>query len=767
MAIEDKKEAYMFNLKRYRFLAGVSAGILALFCFISIGLAQEESDAFTLEEITVTAQKRAENLQKVPIAMEVLAGEELKQFGYNDIDEILNNVSSVMINTAEDGLRVSIRGMSNDNAIFNDMQTSKPTVAVNKDGVYTNRNTGNTDLFDIQRVEVLFGPQSTLYASASPGGIVNVITSDPKIDAYEGSGMLEYGNYSQIKTEGVINLPLADRMALRAAFSTSAHDGYLSNGGDDEDSKAARVKYLFEPNDRISLVVTGEISKSDTLGFTGAKQFENQNDDYFTDGTPLDDPWTSASDLPPLSTVREERRISARLEWNLGAVGTLSMVPSYTKASNFRKGITETGMFTIVQALTTLDGDTTEKSAELRLASSEDFPFKWILGANYYESVEDQHSFYYEQNDDDPDVMDSNRISIGKQETKAVYGNITYPLTDRFRVTAGTRMTWDTLTNSEKRWLGEGDPSDLTQMETSVMEYDDPDYKIGIEYDVSDFSMIFADWSTSYRVNGKGPDKIIPPEQLEAYTIGAKNRFFDNRLQVNISAYYYDYENFFTVGDPVNTIVDYNDNGIVDPGETEQQHDLGQLTSGDAEVWGGDLQTSTIITEKDRLDLSVSYINKEFTSIIFDYEQITNNIGLEDMSYNGYPMTNAPHWTINANYSHNFDLPNGGTLAPRLEYRFQSSYFMTWQAHMISLEQDQDGNYYYAKIDRDDVRVQESHRIGDFSILYTPPGGNWTVNVYVRNLENYALKRSLIGQMGGELRLSPPRTYGVVLTARF
>jgi len=404
------------------------------------------------------------------------------------------------------------------------------------------------------------------------------------------------------------------------------------------------------------------------------------------------------------------------------------------------------------------------------MASSADFPFKWIVGFNAYRSIENMHQWYFELNDADPDVMDSNRKSIGEQNTTALYANITYPITEAFRVTGGFRKTSDELINEGFQWSGVGDPNILGPGRDgrSVMEYTDPDYKVGVEYDLGENSMLFTDWSTSYRVNGKGPDKVMPPEKLAAYTLGSKNRFFNNKLQLNFSAYYYDYKDFFTVGDPVNTIDDYDGDGQVDYGvETEQRHDLGQLTTGDATVKGFDLQTTTIITANDKLDLSISYVTKKFADIIFDYTDLTNNLGLADMSYNGLEMTNAPHWTINLNYSHSILLPGGGVITPRLEYRFQSSYLMTWQREYISLAQYPDGTYYYYREPRGNIILQEAHRLGDLSLLYAHANGAWTANFYVKNLENYALKRSLIGQGGGELRLGPPRTYGAVLTVRF
>jgi iron complex outermembrane receptor protein len=303
------------------------------------------------------------------------------------------------------------------------------------------------------------------------------------------------------------------------------------------------------------------------------------------------------------------------------------------------------------------------------------------------------------------------------------------------------------------------------------MEYDKPDYKLGVEYDLSDSSMFFADLSTSYRINGAAPNKVIPPERLKAYTVGTKNRFWGNKLQLNASAYYYDYKNFFTIGDPVNTLLDENENGQWDPGEDQFEHDLGQLTYGDATIYGFDLQTSTIISANDRLDLSISYVNKKFADIIFDYYPQTNWLGLEDMSYNGMKMTNAPPWTVTFEYSHNFNLPNGGVLTPRLNFRFSSGYCLTWQAHRIDLVREGPGEglytYYFTKTPRGNERFQESYRLGDISMTYADPSGKWTLNFYVKNLENYALKRSLQGPGGDELRLGPPRTFGAILSVRY
>jgi iron complex outermembrane receptor protein len=724
-----------------------------------------------LEEITVTAQKRSENQQKVAIAMDVITGEDLKTKGDNDIDDILGNLSSVMITSASDGLRVSIRGMSNDSEPQNNLNTSKPTVAVNRDGVYTNRNTSNTNLFDLERVEVLMGPQSTLYASASPGGVVNVMTADPKLDEYGGYGILEYGTYENIRMEGAMNAPIGEKMAVRGAFASSQHDGYLSNGEDDQNSNAGRMKFLAKPTDKLSMVVTGELSKSISKGNSGVVLFSDEDD--------VDDPWTAADSDAADSISNEEKRFTAKIDYDFGYAGTLSIVPAYTTADNESES-TYTNFVRTVDGMTEADlkeyeyGTMEEKNLEIRMASSEDFPFKWVAGFNYYKSEETQNQEAYITEDDDG-LPDDNHQYESDTETKAVYGNITYPVTETLRATGGIRMTWDEFSTGGYTWDVDHNPTNpyaLEPMDQSSMDYSDPDYKLGVEYDLSESSMFYADYSTSYRLNGTSRDNILPPENLTAYTIGAKNRFFGNRLQVNVAAYYYDYENFFANGDSVRTIEDDNENGVWDEGENDNVDDMGQQTVGDAEIYGLDLSTTTVITANDKLDFSVSYISKTFKDITFDYEEITNSFGLDDLSYNDKEMTNAPEWTATIGYSHNFYLSSGASISAGIDYKFSSSYLLTWQELQPNLieDQDEDGNttgYHYEYESSSEYRKQDAYRIGNISVVYTSPDGKWSLSGYVKNIENTAVKRSLMGQNGDDLRLNSPRTSGLIFSVNF
>jgi iron complex outermembrane receptor protein len=223
-------------------------------------------------------------------------------------------------------------------------------------------------------------------------------------------------------------------------------------------------------------------------------------------------------------------------------------------------------------------------------------------------------------------------------------------------------------------------------------------------------------------------------EKLNAYTVGSKNRFFNNRLQVNASGYLYNYNDFHAMHSQVIA----PDTGLPDDGAQ---------TQADAVMYGADIQTTAILSGKDTLNLSVSYLNTEFKDLVFDWYSEE----LEDTDWTGKEMTFSPNWTISGNYKHIFDLPDGSTVSARIEARYQTSF-------ITSIIEEVGG------VDYTGFRYQEAHVMADFSAAYSNPDGKWTLTGYVKNITNYAEKRSLIQQT---LNISAPRTYGAVLSARF
>jgi iron complex outermembrane receptor protein len=750
-----------------------------------------DSDEFVLEEITVTAQKRAESQQRVPIAMEVISGEEITELGKNDIDEMLQGVSNTIIEKAQDGYRVTIRGVTDNSEAFKGQSMAPPAVAINLDGVYSTKKDTGSGLFDVERVEVLYGPQSTLYSSNSPGGIVNVVTANPKLDKYEGSGSLEYGNYNLVHTEGALNAPLNDIMALRASFSTSKRDGYLSNGNDDEDTRSARLRTLIQPTDALSFVLTGETTRNTAVGFGGGVQAFDTEDGHwyeqskagiqvtYDDLGPVTDPWIGVSNDKVLSSDQITEKIYGQFTIDTN-VGTVILTPSYSE----RNGTSESefanpGSQDIEVSYMTQYVE--EKSFEVRMSSPEDFPFQWIAGGTYYKSFDRNIDESQEYLDSSPTTV--NGVYYEKwgrwsdrqmtNENKAFFLNVTYPVSDAFRATAGYRQSWDKFITDNYEIKGEpGSPDYVYAYEPFLMENDgDPDYKIGLEYDLADNSMLYASYATSYRVQGMGggppgTTTTQDPEELTAYTVGAKNRFFDNSLQLNAALYYYDYRNYRAGGNDTEVwLYDTDGDGEQDQNETGRDGNANGV--GDGRVIGLDLSANWIISPNDRLNLTASYMNSEWTDLLIDYEYDysggydsdgvwqddligigENGDGIDD--FTGEEMMSSPPININLTYDHNFTLPNGGSLKAALTVKYKTAFDLSWRK----------ADYV--------INHQEDYHMEDINLVYNDPSGNLSISAYCKNITNYAEKRSLLNMAGTRLlSIGNPRTYGAVLSVKF
>lgn len=740
-------------------MAGISIGF-----FLSdipyIPAQETAGDEFTLEEITVTAQKREENTQKVPITMDVFSGEQLKELGNNNINQILENVASVVVNKTGQSMRVSLRGISDDQP-EGSVQMSTPSVAINTDGIMTNRQKPGTGLFDIERVEVLYGPQSTLYASATPGGIVNIVSAAPKTDKFEVSGTLEYGSYNLLHMEAAVNVPISKIFALRAAINTTKRDGYLDNGGEDEDSKAGRLRALIQPSENFSFLLTGELGKTANRGFGSVVVFENQDD--------VDDPWTAAAGGPGGGGggARDitDKKIYGTMNLNT-KFANIALTPSYSESSEPDSVGEMSGPFGVEIHAQSMER--WEKNVEMRISSPEDFFFKWIGGYIWYESLDKRN---------DETVGTSNhRNQMNEQKTSAFYGNITYPFVEQFRGTAGIRISKDTNDSiNEEMPPGPG----KEPVEETHMKYTNPDYKIGFEYDLGKDAMLYGDYTTSYRAQGMLFDESgnqFPPEELNSYQVGIKSRLMQNKLQVNSSAYYYDYKNYAGVSGYQYLIFnDYDGDGVATPGvivdgrrEVDAAFDENGKTYGNYFQYGIDLQVSAILTDKDKLDTSVSYMHDEFTKMKFDLLDVTNEQGIPDQDYKGKGTTFTPDWTITMSYDHRFDLPNGSSITTRLDGRYKSEFYISFVEYEMRMDTENStaDNIITQIVDMRKTRVQEAFYTGNFSASYLHSNGKWTLTGYVKNLTNYAEKRSLVFG-GSQMQISAPRTYGGVMSVRF
>jgi len=463
--------------------------------------------------------------------------------------------------------------------------------------------------------------------------------------------------------------------------------------------------------------------------------------------------------------------------------GDISFIPSYSKrsADDVRNDVEIYFADDPEVYFTTQYGEnyTETKQAELRITSPEDFPFKWIVGAVLYDEVRERltDDYFYDEND--------STMSISQDKT-ALYANITYPLTDRFRVNAGYRQSWDDVVTISL-------PPKVGSTGITGQDYSKPDTKVGIEYDMADNAMLYANYATSYRIDPMSlvvAGKKNDPQELTAYTAGAKSRFLDNTLQVNASAFYYDYYNKFfrpnfTSGsfgrgeiiieanypytDPDTGIsypgTDFNNDGDfidtnlragderLEPGWSSDL--VGRRVGdpnkqyGDFESYGVDVSVDWVPTPKDRVGLTVLYLHTEWTDAVMEYycSWVWPDAGYD---YGGRPETYSPEWSLHASYRHIFDLGSFGTLIPQVDVQYKAEYDVSF------LEMYRPFSY------------QEAYAIWNAALTFNHASDRWSVNAYVKNIDEYAAKTFFNGRGSTvTLGLTDPQLYGVVVSAKF
>lgn len=737
---------------------------------IAVVFAQDETAEFTLEEITVTAAKTGEeDLQKVPIAMEVITGKDFASAAKANVDDILEGLSNVFINTSADGMRISIRGIADTDPVYGGQKFSSPTVAMNVDGAYNAMNTSGQNLFDVERIEVLMGPQSTLYSSNSPGGVVNIVTAAPKTDKFSGNFSAEYGSYERSVLQAALNVPIImDKVAVRLSLNRTRENSFLDTDELATKNDAARLKLLWSATDDFEMTLIGNYAKNGNRGEMGDSvvQFITSSNDAWTAAPNAGGPGGSSggNDLDQIT-----KGGSANISWNT-PVGNLTVVPSYSESDSSGSqtgsiilgppGPPGTPGQIIEQGSWESKRVQTQKGAEARMASSEDFSFKYVMGATYYKNEFDAAQTYepaYSSNDSWND-MDSTQ--------KAVYANITYPLpfNEKLSLVAGYRYSWD---DAHQISFQPGRGNDETEMNVS-----NPDVKVGFQYDSSDSMMFYGNYSSSFRTDSQAMSNNVgvrPAEELTAYTLGAKTRLFNNRVQVNTSAFYYDYLNKFAQDSPSRgnftqadleshflpggtSYYDYimaqggGRSNVVD-GVTYYAVDDGGFNGwGDARSFGLDLSVSWIATEKDKVEFTASYLDMEWTSLDFIYLYTDF---FPNHNYDGRTGPNAPKLSMTANYEHRFDIGSYGTLVPHVEMQYRSKFDLIF---------DQSNDPGYGR--------QEAYSIFNASVAFNSASQKWSVNGIVKNITDYAVKRSYDKEQQ-TLRIGDPRTYSITASVNF
>lgn len=694
------------------FLGVGSGAFLALSSMLlSPVMTVAEERTMALEEIVVTARRQEESLQEVPVAVSVLSGEELQQTGGLKIDTVGKMAPNVHFEAAggTSGVKspeIFIRGMGQRDFI----PVEDPAVGVYLDGVYMGRNIGSVfDLIDVQRIEVLRGPQGTLFGMNTIGGAVNIVSKAPG-DELEGSVRVSAGDEGFWELNGTVNIPISDGVAARLSAFARERDGYvkalqyndLDLGSDD--IWGLRGNLRAEVSDNVTVNVAVDYSKAkETPGalsaISGIGSFDEQpltlglpiqpfaffhNAIYSGDpascGTAGGQASNSACYGPVWSTGMYETNASfvdnngdqvnpeqdvevlggnVTVEWDLGNV-TLKSITSYRE---FDISLYNDLDFSplILFANNHPEYAQDQKSQEFQFnGEAFDGRMNYVLGLYYFEeeaieTIYNQITFAPPLGGG-PDHFFQNIDRLVNNDSHAIFGQANFDLSDDLTLTVGLRWTesnkefeLDTLRRvgplSEQR-------GELTTKETTPL--------VSLAWDVSDNVMLYATYSEGYRdgsyaarFTGVVPDPLpnYDPEFVTNYELGMKSTLMDGRVRFNATAFMMDYE-------------DMQISASSDQVATASTKE----NLGDATMTGLELEMTALVSEKFTLGANFGYLDDEVDSL--KGTLVSNTIVIGESS--DLPMT--PDWTFSLMAKYETELSAGGLLRLRADYVVKDEY---------------------------------------------------------------------------------------------
>lgn len=719
-----------------------------------------------LQEIVVTAQRRSENLQRAPLQINVVTGDALARSGSTEVRDLQTLVPGLNIQQAGVYTQFTVRGVGSVvTTPFGD-----PAVAFNVDDVYIARPTGSHGTFyDLERVEVLKGPQGTLYGRNATAGAVNVITAAPKFDDSFGANV-RYGSYNQVVADGFANLKLGDTVAIRAAGQIANRDGYYKDGYDDEDSKAGRLQLLFKPSDTLSLVLGGDYAAERGKGsgvvpypYPGGDPWAGPSSAVVRDfvATNLKVPYSLITPAGRTNLVNFEGfgrvhndnwGFHGRLDWDLG-FGKLSTIASYRVSSVHSIGYP--GAFAFAPDVTSR-----QHSFETRLASNGSSPLTWLVGLYYYkESQRGTQATDFVDNSDPLHPFFGTILTFAPitDETYAAFTQETLAITPRLRLTGGIRYFSEIKTSEGSTKSVSPFPPVLgsaTIANSGRLSWSKANFRAGVDYDLGEQSLVYAAVANGFKAggfySGAAPSAVNPtpnsyaPEALTSYTFGTKNRFFGQRLQLNAEIFYWDYKNrqYINFG-PVNTGTAANLAGAI------------TINVGSSHVQGADFDVSYLFSRNTLFSAVVEYIDEAKNDLfVFPSTSAPGNgctapsSGTVDCS--GTPMPFVPRWSATLGFRQTFNLANDAQVTFNAKSKIESR-------RLLGIEQL--ANQY-----------QGGYTRTDLDLSYHAQHDLWSVGVFVTNLEDRVTRTAglispITGSPWGDLL--PPRTYGVRASLRF
>ncbi|MGO4702022.1 TonB-dependent receptor [Dyella sp. 2RAB6] len=763
-----------------------------------------------LDAIEVSATKRETPLQKTPVAVSAITPDTLDKERVMTVQDLTRLVPGLQATAQGDHgvVTLTMRGIGNDSA---KTEYADPEVATFVDGVYSPRAEAAAGLLlDMDGVEVLRGPQGTLWGRNSTAGAISFQTAKPDINAgFYGNAQIEAGNYNMMGARAAVNLPISSTFAMRVAVVHAQHDGYVDyqnpssqlpsvaqqqatylaaggnpakfrpidpslfvQGGDKysaQDQSAARVSALWQPSEAFKWNLSYEYFIDRGTLNMGLMQQPRKGQEF----------WSALIDTAP-DLHRNSGTLRSRMDWNIGSSMQLSYIAGYNHFSGKSQFDQDAGVQVPTSFATGASSQNDRTNSSNYKSYSHEFDLKsvgeqtvdWIVGAYY--GYEDNNIRF------DIPIMNGTMVSesvawqgsfIQPKETvksTALFGQATWHLSDHWRLTGGVRWSDDVKKNIDGRGWGWAYDATVPQMPIAPSTYPSPatgfnistrnDAKYSddrvtwlarIDTDISEHGLLYASVSTGYKSGGtQDAGTLYKPETLTNYEIGTKFVFLDGKLTWNTAAYYEDFKDF-----QLSAPITYPDGN----------RGLGfNNVKGSTKVAG--LESELAYQEQDdRANLVLSVIpKKKLGTLLYagsnDYQGLpacAPQSGISAcMNITGNDLPHAPDVALTAIYEHDFHLGNGGRLTPRFSGQYQSDQWLS--------------TFNLGAGDK-----QKAYFRGDLALRYTEPQDRWWVAAFVQNVTDGRVRTSSgrfsmpDGSFQYVSQYLPPRTFGVQLGVWF
>ncbi|MFC3078104.1 TonB-dependent receptor [Phenylobacterium terrae] len=744
--------------------------------------AQPEADRATqIDEIIVTAQRRAESLQDVPISVTALGGDDIADAGLTSATDIVTQVPNLQaVNTFGNSTpQFTLRGVSNTE--FNP-SSNTPIPVYSDDLLLNNLAAQGFALFDLDRVEVLKGPQGTLFGYNASAGVIHFVSAQPT-GAPEGRLHASYGSFNDRSVDGSMSGPIVgDWVRGRLAFTARDTDGHFKNLIDGEplgEDERWAVRALVDVDLGENTLAQIKLQTGRFLGQPTMRPAEQELQPLT--GQVLGGTYDLYSTTRQFERVRATElslRLTHRFDgFDLNAV-TGGVSTKTHLAFNYVDGVVQ-GVFdlgygngpvqTPYYGVQSGRAESDQFSQEVRLSSTTESPLQWIVGAFYMqEDLRSTGSFLFGDDSGAFGYLDGGAPAVFlvlddyEQDIKsvAVFAHTTYQATERLKFTLAGRLSRDKRRLDQDFYNYDGfgtyidprtanpydvrpdDVVDLTGVQNVKHDrtWEFWSGRVGVDYQVDPDKLLYASVSKGVKSGAFNTAAFIDvaeinavdPEELVAYEAGAKTEWLDRRLRLNGSVFFYKVDGYHQ------KVVNEFGQELLQPAK-------------DVEFRGFEIEARAIPVENLVLSLGAGWSEGEYK----DFLSPNDAGGFDQLAGNTVPYTGR--WDVSADISYSWLMPNGGLLEPMVEYSYLQGAFSeeTNEPKDISLSPE-------AKTD--DIHLVNAR------LFYTLPGDRIRIGVFANNLfeEDGVLRRTPLDIFGNTLSIyAPPRTAGVSIAARF